>query len=91
MTAIYRGHRYTVVATRTDVVTLESLATPGPRVEVSVQDPDLMLDPTEEDLSLGEAFERGEIGAFEYPDGHTYPPNQEIPKRRRRPPSNGVH
>lgn len=23
----------------------------------------------------------GEIGAFEYPDGHTYPPNHEIPRR----------
>jgi len=32
-------------------------------------------------LHLAEAFEHGEIGAFEYPDGHTYPPNHEIPRQ----------
>ena len=43
------------------------------RVHVSPADPDLILDPSEEDLDLAEAYERGEISAFEYVDGHTYP------------------
>lgn len=28
-------------------------------------------------------FERGDVRAFEYPDGHTFPPGREIPARRR--------
>jgi hypothetical protein len=36
------------------------------------------------DLELADVFERGEIGAFEYPDGHTYPPHREVVRQRRR-------
>jgi hypothetical protein len=45
---------------------------------------DLLLDPTADDVELAVAFERGEISAFEYQDGHTYPPNREIGSRNRR-------
>jgi hypothetical protein len=38
---------------------------------VALDDPDLVLAPTPEDLHLAEAFERGEISAFEYVDGPT--------------------
>ena len=82
MMAIYRGHRYYVVSSSDEGVSLNSIASPTVRVQVSVDDPDLIFQPTNEDLHLAEAFERGEIGAFEYPDGHTYPANQEIPRRR---------
>lgn len=54
-------------------------------MHVSPVDPDLILDPSHEDMDLAEAYERGEIGAFEYLDGHTYPPGLEIGKSRRRP------
>lgn len=79
MKAIYRGHRYWVVSIGSNILTLQSFETRGPRVQLSVKDGDLILGPTADDLVLAEAFERGEIAAFEYPDGHTYPPNQEIP------------
>jgi len=78
MIAIYRGHRYVVVSSSNEGVSLTSFTSPTLRVHVSVDDPDLIFEPTCEDLHLAEAFERGEVGAFEYPDGHTYPPNQEI-------------
>ena len=38
---------------------------PSGRHLVSSSDPDLILDPTDEDLDLAAAFERGEIGVFE--------------------------
>lgn len=85
MMAIYRGHRYYVVSSSDDGVALHSIGSPALRVEASIDDPDLMFEPSCEDLHLAEAFERGEIGAFEYPDGHTYPPNQEISTTSRRP------
>jgi hypothetical protein len=85
MMAIYRGHRYYVVSSSDEGVSLHSLGSPALHVQVSVDDPDLMFEPSCEDLHLAEAFERGEIGAFEYPDGHTYPPNQEISTISRRP------
>jgi len=51
---------------------------PATLVLVAGGDADLILAPTAEDLHLAEAFEQGEISAFEYADGHTYPPNREI-------------
>lgn len=89
MQAIYRGRRWFVVGRDDDGVWLEQLA-PGesgsPRRLVSAGDPDLILPPTDEDIDLAEAFERGEIEAFEYADGRTYPPGREIHRRRPRAP-----
>ncbi len=45
---------------------------------MSVSDRDLLLNPTHYDQQLPAAYERGEIGAFEYHNGHTYRPNREI-------------
>lgn len=87
MNAIYRGRRYSVVSAGADAVTLDSINPPGSRVDVSMDDPNLIFEPTTEDLSLAGAFERREIEAFEYPDGHTYPPDREIPK----PMSSKIH
>ena len=84
MTAIFQGRRYHLISQRDATVSLEPIAAPGSRIEISMQDPDLILHPTADDLHLAEAFERGEIGAFEYPHGHTYPAGREIPSRRRR-------
>lgn len=81
MQAIYRGRRHFVVEQTQDGVWLEQLAQPGstlPKRHVLVLDPDLLIDPTAEDLDLADAYERGEISAFEYPDGRTYPPGREI-------------
>lgn len=90
MKAVFRGRRYLVVG-RTDTgVWLEPIVSsdaPSSRVHISPADADLILDPSEEDMNLAEAFERGEINAFEYVDGHTYPPGREIVPPRRQPPS----
>ena len=86
MKAIYRGLRYDVVERTTTGMWIERPTSVGPatdRVHVSPADADLILAPTEEDLVLADAYERGEISAFEYIDGHTYPPNREIQKPRR--------
>lgn len=86
MKAIFRGRRYFVVAHAENGVWLEALSMAGNRrVHVPVADPDLILDPADEDIDLPEAYERGEVNAFEYPDGHTYPSGREIvgPARRR--------
>jgi hypothetical protein len=91
MMAIYRGHRYYVVSSADEGVSLHSVGSPALRVQVSVDDPDLIFEPSCEDLHFAEAFERGEVGAFEYPDGHTYPPNQEIPKPLKRKDPKNVH
>lgn len=91
MIAIYRGHRYYVVSSSDQGVSLTSIASSTLRVHVPVDDPDLIVEPTCEDLHLAEAFERGEVGAFEYPDGHTYPPNQEIAGRPRGRRESRVH
>lgn len=87
MKAIFRGRRHYVVSQTDDGVWLQPFDGNGERRHVGKHDPDLIVDPTSEDLYLAEAFERDEIRAFEYPDGHTYPPNQEIPGRKVR---NGV-
>jgi hypothetical protein len=80
MTVIYRGRRYLVpdhVVTGTGLeLTLDGDSPTLVRVELS--DRDLIMAPSAEDLQLAEAFERGEISAFEYADGHTYPANREI-------------
>lgn len=87
MTVIYRGRRYLVPDLAVTGMGLELTmeGDPPTLVRVEVDDPDLIMLPSVEDLHLAEAFERGEISAFEYPDGHTYPANLEIaqpPKRR---------
>jgi len=81
--AIFRGRRYKIDSQRGESVWLEAPGRAGQRICVAMGDADLILNPTMDDLCLAEAFERGEIGAFEYPDGHTYPPNREISRRRR--------
>jgi len=85
MTAIYRGRRYSVASADFDAVTLDSVNPPGTRIHVLLDDRDLLFKPDDVDFEMAEAFERGEIEAFEYPDGHTYPPGREIPSRTPRP------
>lgn len=84
MTAIFRGRRYRVISQTETTVCLELVAASGTGIDVPKEDPDLLLHPTADDLHVSEAFERGEIEAFEYADGRTYPPGREIPQRRRR-------
>ncbi len=82
MNAIYKGRCHFVISREGDDIWLEETSREQPRrTLVSADHPDLILNPTEEDLDLAEAFERGEISAFEYPDGHTFPPDREIAKR----------
>ena len=82
MNAIYKGRCHFVVSREGDEVWLEETGREkARRTLVSVDDLDLILSPTDEDLDLAEAFERGEISAFEYPDGHTFPPGREIANR----------
>jgi len=81
MRAVFRGRRYTVVGWTDSRVWLEPVVStdaPSNRLHVSPGDADLILDPSDEDMDLAAAFERGEINAFEYLDGHTYPPGREI-------------
>jgi hypothetical protein len=80
---IYQGRRYRVVAEDEGSVSLAELARPSAVIRVSRRHVDLLLDPSDDDLHMADAYERGEINAFEYPDGHTFPPHQEI---RRYPP-----
>lgn len=80
MKAIYKGKCHFVVSRESDAVWIEQLFRANDRshrMRVRLHDPDLILDPTDEDLDLAEAFERGEINAFEYADGHTFPPGRE--------------
>lgn len=91
MNAIYRGRRYSIASADSDTVTLDSLNPPGTRIHVLLDDRDLLFKPDGVDLEIAEAFERGEIEAFEYPDGHTYPPNREIPRSKARKPDGGIH
>lgn len=80
----YCGRRYSIVSADSDAVTLDSLNPPGTRLHVLLDDRHLLFKPDRVDFEMAEAFERGEIEAFEYPDGHTYPPGREIPKPRPR-------
>lgn len=75
--AIYQGRRYRVLCQTAHGVWLQSTDTVATRVHVVADDRNLILNPTEEDLELAAAYECGEINAFEYPDGHTYPANRE--------------
>ena len=84
MNAIYRGRRYSVVYADSETVTLESLSPAGTRIHVLMDDRDLLFKPDDVDFEMAEAFERGEIEAFEYPDGHTYPSGREISARTSR-------
>jgi len=83
MNAIYNGRCLFVVSREGDAVWLETHRERARRTLVSVGHPDLILNPSEEDLDLAEAFERGEVNAFEYPDGHTFPPGREIATAKR--------
>ena len=89
MTVIYRGRRYLVPDHEVTGIGLELAmdGNPPAMVRVAFDDPDLIMVPSFEDLHLAEAFERGEISAFEYADGHTYPADMEIaqPPRRTTP------
>lgn len=79
--AIFRGRRHVVVEQTENGIWLEQIALHGStstRVHVAATDPDLIIDPTDDDLDIAAAYERGEISAFEYLDGHTYPPGCEI-------------
>lgn len=93
MTVIYRGRRYLVPDDELARVAVELTIGDDPPtlVRVALSDPDLIMAPCAEDLHMAEAFERGEIGAFEYADGHTYPANREIAKPPRRSTSQRVH
>ena len=84
MKAIFQGRRCRVVSRDEHAVSLKTFPARGKPLEIVTSHPDLILDPTADDLSLAEAFERGDIDAFEYPDGHTLPANREIvtPTRR---------
>lgn len=83
MRAIFQGRRCFVVSRTSGHVWIQPALDSGDATRRQIPDThrDLILEPTEEDLDLAEAFERGEIGAFEYPDGHTYPAGREIPRR----------
>jgi hypothetical protein len=59
--------RYAVMSSDTLTITLHSIGVPGNTIHVSFEDRDLIFEPTADDLQLAEAFERGEIEAFEYP------------------------
>jgi hypothetical protein len=81
MTVIFRGRRYVAADQHAAGGAQLELTIGGDRatlVLVAGGDADLILVPTIDDLHLAEAFERGEISAFEYADGHTFPPNREI-------------
>ena len=88
MMTILRGRRHAVVAWTDTGIWLEPVVSEDPsanRVRVAPADPDLILEPSGEDLHIADAYERGEINAFEYADGRTYPPGREVvPPRRSR-------
>jgi hypothetical protein len=84
--AIFRGRRWHIISQSAENVLLKPLGGPGGIVCIGVGHADLIVEPTSEDLHLADAYERGEISAFEYADGHTYPPNREIPTMQRRLP-----
>ena len=87
MTVIFQGWRHVVPDHEARgavwlVLTIGGL--PARLALVRRDDQDLIVAPTAEELQLAEAFERGEISAFEYADGHTYPPNHEITRSQKR-------
>ena len=80
MTVIYCGRRYFVPDDAADDLGLEltTRGNPPAQVRVALNDPDLIMAPSAEDLQLAQAFERGDVSAFQYADGHTYPANRQI-------------
>ena len=84
--AIFRGRRWRIISQSAETVLLKPLTGIGSIISIAVGHADLIVEPTSEDLHLADAYERGEINAFEYADGHTYPPDREIPPVRHRPP-----
>lgn len=79
MQVIYRGRRHLVVKPAGTSLWLKPLAPPGGRpVRVACGHPNLILEPTAEDIEFATAYERGEVRAFEYEDGRTYPPGHEV-------------
>jgi len=83
MQAIFRGRRFIVTGCSTQGIWLERFVrqTMCERRFVAYADPDLIARPGAADLDLADMFERGDVRAFEYPDGHTFPPGLEIPAR----------
>jgi hypothetical protein len=83
MLAIFRGRRFVVTGWSAKGIWLEPLVPQAMRERrfVGFADSDLIAKPDAEDLDLAVLFERGEIRAFEYPDGHTFPPGREIAAR----------
>ena len=82
--AIFRGRRWHIISQSAENVLLKPLSGPASIICIAVGHADLIVEPTSEDLHLADAYERGEIGAFEYADGHTYPPDREIPTAQHR-------
>lgn len=86
MVAIFRGRRYVVTGGTAEAIWLERFAEDGlaERHFATFADPDLIVRPDAEDLDLADMFERGDVRAFEYPDGHTFPPGHEIAAEKSR-------
>ena len=84
MQVIFRGCRFVVTGYSANGIWLERFGrhTICERLFVALADPDLIAKPEADDLDLADMFERGDVRAFEYPDGHTFPPGREIPARR---------
>jgi hypothetical protein len=82
--AIFRGRLFIVTESSAKGIWLERSVNQRTRQRlfVTFADPDLIEKPGAEDLDLAEMFERGDVRAFEYADGHTFPPGQEIRPRR---------
>ncbi len=81
MIAIYEGRRHFVLEWSAAGFVLAALSGTTERLTVAPAHPDLILHPSNDDIDMACAFERGEIGAFEYGDGHTYPPGHETTQR----------
>jgi hypothetical protein len=88
---IYQGRRYRLVAEDEGGVSVAALTHPSAVIRVPSTHADLILDPQDDDLHMADAYERGEIDAFEYPDGHTFPPHKEIGRYPTGEPPEDVH
>ena len=71
-----------------DMIELLLFTNPGERVNRPTFGSGLMqlvFAPNSDGLAAGYGLERGDVSAFEYLDGHTFPPGREIqPQRPRR-------
>jgi hypothetical protein len=89
---IFQGRRYRLISQSAQSVWVAPRGTRQRPIVVARTNPDLIMEPTADDLELAEGFERGDIGAFEYADGHTYPPHREISTTgKRRKSSRRIH